>query len=594
MFQILSRRQWLMGAGATLALAGRARAEVAVNPVIEHPKLNQLGFRPSSGKRFCLTVARSTESPATVDAGASVFTGGFPMLGDTVVAPRPDRFTVETEAGRTVFAGDFDPVTDLTKAAGERVVNGDFSDLTTPGRYRVRCGDRLSAPFVIGDEVYAPLLHNAARTFYIIRANTALDDPVTGMKHAAGHPADAHITLGGAVRDLTGGWYNAGDFGKWTHMAAISSSQMMWLYELRPAAAALKFDIPPLWPLPDLLQQARWGLEWLLKMQNRDGSVLHKVDTEPLYAWGKPPAEDPNPRHARGASSIDAGVFVGVMCQAARVFAKIDPAFARRCRAAALRSWTWLKANPSVLHDDPFYADPDVRQEVAWAYAEMAVLTADSELAAQAQARFVALGTSDSAGILPFFWPSPQVLGAMALARYGNGPARDAAIAGLAHAAAAITAEQNSDPYGYSADPNRYTWGSLEMALDSAVVCLFTSEVTGDATFRRTAQRLLDYALGCNALNLSFVTGHGTHFVGHPYHWTWRTQKKLMPGWPSGGPNGQPTGADPLLAPVIARGTPPAKCFVDACEDNGSWASNEGQTTETAALTLTAGLLGLS
>jgi endoglucanase len=376
-------------------------------------------------------------------------------------------------------------------------------------------------------------------------------------------------------------------------MAAISSSQMMWLFELRPSAATLNLDMPALWPLPDLLQQARWGLEWLLKMQNRDGSVLHKVDTEPLFAWGKPPAEDPNPRRARGASSIDAGVFVGVICQAARVFAKYDPAFSRRCRSAALASWAWLKANPDIRHDDPYYVDPDARQEAAWAAAEMAVMTNDAVLATQAIDQFRALNTPDGAGILPFSWPSPQLLGAMAMARHAKGPSRDAAVSGLQRAAAIITAGQADDPYGYSNDPGRYTWGSVEWALDNAVVCLFAAEIDGDATFRRTAQRLLDYVLGCNALNLSFVTGHGTRFVSHPYNWTYRTQKILMPGWPSGGPNGQPQGADPLLSAVIARGTPPAKCFVDACQDNGAWACNEGQTTETAALVLTAGLLGL-
>ncbi|WP_443750289.1 glycoside hydrolase family 9 protein [Asticcacaulis solisilvae] len=589
----LSRRQWLMGAGAALAFTGQARAADTVNPIVDLPKLNQIGFRPDAAKRFCLTVAGASETPSGADAGADVLAGGLNPIADPTAIPLPGHFTVETETGETVFSGGFGPILDLTKAAGERVASGDFSALTRPGRYRIRCGERVSAPFAIADTVYRPLLHDAARTFYIIRANAALNDPVTGLSHAAGHPADAHILVGKETRDLTGGWYNAGDFGKWTHMAAISSSQMMWLYELRPAAADVKLDMPALWPLPDLLQQARWGLEWLLRMQNRDGSVLHKVDTEPLYAWGKPPAEDPNPRNARGASSLDAGVFVGAMSQASRVFAKADPAFAKRCRAAALKSWAWLKANPNVLHSDPFYVDPDVRQEVAWATSEMAVLIGDADLASLAWGLFAPLKTRDDTGILPFFWPSPQVLGAMALARYAKGPARDAAISGLHRAATALAAIQDGDPYGYAAIPALYSWGSLEMAFDSAVVCLFAHEVTGDAVHRRTAQRVLDYALGCNALNLSFVTGHGTHFVSHPYNWTYRTQKKLMPGWPSGGPNGQPQGADPLLGAVIARGTPPAKCFVDACEDNGAWACNEGQTTETAALVLAAGLLAI-
>jgi endoglucanase len=66
-----------------------------------------------------------------------------------------------------------------------------------------------------------------------------------------------------------------------------------------------------------------------------------------------------------------------------------------------------------------------------------------------------------------------------------------------------------------------------------------------------------------------------------------------MPGWASGGPNGGALGADPRLKALIDAKTPPAKCFVDACENDGSWASNEGQTSENAALVLATGLFGL-
>lgn len=62
-----------------------------------------------------------------------------------------------------------------------------------------------------------------------------------------------------------------------------------------------------------------------------------------------------------------------------------------------------------------------------------------------------------------------------------------------------------------------------------------------------------------------------------------------MPGWATGGPNGSPTGADPLLAAVIAEGTPPAKCYVDQCTAVGSYASNEGETSDNGALVLATG-----
>jgi endoglucanase len=554
-------RRGLMAAAPALLAAGGALAD-GTGQVSGGPRLNQLGFRPTTPKRFVLPVGP----------------------GDAAAAG----FRVETLAGRSVFEGRFDPqVHDLTRSAGEHVLTGDFSAFVTPGRYRVRVGARASHPFEVGEGVYAPLVRDAARAFFLIRANVALDDPVTGIKHAAGHLGEASLVVDGAPRDLTGGWYNAGDFGKWTHMAAISVSQMLWLHALRPApAAALKLNVPALYPgLPDLLQQARWGLDWLLKMQNPDGSVLHKVDAGGAYAWGQPPERDPHPRIAEGASSLDAGVFVGVMLQAARTFAPLDPAFAARCKAAALRAWAWLEAHPKVLHDDYAYTDPDPRQEILWATCEMAVLTGEPVLAARADAAIKEMG------VFPFFWPGPQLLGVMSLARV-KGEAGAVARTVIVETAKAVAVEVAQDPYGFTIRTEAYTWGSVEVALNTAVLCLFAAEL-GEAGGRDTAQRLVDYVLGCNALDHGFVTGHGERATRRPYHWTCRVWGIVMPGWASGGPNAGLTGADPRLKAVIEAGTPPAKCFVDACENDGSWASNEGQTSENAALLLATGLLGL-
>nr|WP_295113320.1 glycoside hydrolase family 9 protein [uncultured Caulobacter sp.] len=557
----LTRRQ---AAGGAIGLLAAAQAGCAwAAPVAAGPKLNQLGYRPKDAKRFVLTVTP----------------------GDA--APRA--FTVETLTGKRVFTGQLDgKVHDLTATAGEHVRTGDFSALTTQGRYRVKVDEQASAPFGLAEGLYGPLVRDAARAFFLIRASVAIDDPVTGIRHAAGHRDETALTVDGQTRDLTGGWYNAGDYGKWTHMAAISVSQMMWLHELRPApAAALKLGVPPLYPnLPDLLQQARWGLEWLLKMQNPDGSVLHKVDSGPnVYAWGQPPERDPHPRVVQPGGSLDAGVFVGAMMQAARVFASQDHAFAVRCRAAALRAWTWLEANPKVMRDDVNYADPDPRQEILWATCEMAAVTGDAALGARAAEALKAIGA------FPFFWPSPQVLGAMSLAR-GKGEAAATARAAIVDTAKAVAADVRADPYGFSARPQAYYWGSVEVALNTAVICLFAAEL-GEPSARDTAQRLADYVLGCNALDHSFVTGHGERATRRPYHWTCRVWGLVMPGWASGGPNGGAPGADPRLKALIDAKTPPAKCFVDACENDGSWASNEGQTSENAALLLATGLLGL-
>ena len=559
----LDRRQILVG---TAALVAAGAAQAATLDAVA-PRLNQVGYLPDSPKRFSLPVSSA--------------------------APRD--FTVEDDDGQTVFTGRIETrVYDMTAAAGERVVVGDFSGLTTPGRFRVRMGEVSSAPFVVGDDVYGPVLRDALRGFYIIRANVPLDDAVTGIKHGFGHPSDAHLMVDAVSRDLTGGWYNAGDYGKWTIMAAISASEMMWLYELRPAAAQLVLDIPQTYNgLPDILQQARWGLDWLLKMQNADGGVLHKVDTEPNFAWGKLPEDDPNIRAAHPASSIDAGVFAAVMAQACRVFGPLDAAFASGCREAALKAWAWLQAHPNVTHDDPYYADKDASQETAWAMAEIAGMTRDAALEEQAWQRYTAFDMSNGNGLTPFLWSAPQALGAVSLVRSGSAKTKAKAMTAITLASDWIATGLVSDPYGFSDYAGDYGWGSLEYGLDRACQCMLAFALTGEQRHRDTGQKILDYALGHNALDRSLVTGHGTRRTEHPYHWAYRTQKIALPGWPSGGPNGQAVGADPLLAALIAKGTAPAKCFVDACEDNGSWASNEGTTTETAALALAIGLFSL-
>jgi endoglucanase len=557
-----SRRTTIKAAAGMLSYALTPAGCAAEEEMKPTPRLNQLGFLPGRPKRFVLGCAANPAGPPA--------------------------FTIEALNGARVFDGNVGaPVHDLTRTAGEHVRVGDFTAFNKLGRYRVRVGTTVSHPFEIGDAIYAPLVRDAARAFYLIRANVAHDDPVTGIRHAAGHLSEAALPVNGTPRDLTGGWYNAGDYGKWTHMAAISASHMMWLEELRPVAGGrLKLAVPQTFPgLPDLLQQARWGLEWLLKMQNPDGSVLHKIDASEHYASGSPD-QDMFPRAVYAASSLDAGNFTGVMLQASRAFASFDRGFATRCRAAAQRAWQWLEGHPSVLKKDVNYLDLDPRQEIAWGIFAMAGATGDAELAQRAKASLKAVG------VFPLSWQAPQLLGAMSLALSAS-PSHDAARGAITTAADAVTDRVDADPYGFSADPDDYYWGSNEAALNAAVLCLFAAELSDQQRFRDTAQRLIDYVLGCNTLDLSFVTGHGERSVRRPYHWTYRVWGIVMPGWASGGANHLPEAVDPLLKAVIDSGTPPARCFVDACEPNGSWGSNEGQTSENAALILATGLFGL-
>jgi endoglucanase len=153
-----------------------------------------------------------------------------------------------------------------------------------------------------------------------------------------------------------------------------------------------------------------------------------------------------------------------------------------------------------------------------------------------------------------------------------------------------LVEKADSNPYGVCLDTGEYYWGSNENILNKTGALLFAYHLTEDKKYRQAALRQMNYILGLNSLETSFVTGHGIRAESHPHHWDYAAFHIVMPGWAGGGANQYPTGADPVLLGLINGGTPPAKCFFDG-PGATSWASNEGQTVENAALVFDAGYL---
>ena len=274
------------------------------------------------------------------------------------------------------------------------------------------------------------------------------------------------------------------------------------------------------------------------------------------------------------------------MAQAYRVFRKIDPAFADACRKAALRSWKWIASHPAVGQTDPYYTDPDPSQEVTWATAEMFALTGDAVLQKQLKTEI------NAEPFVPPSWMAPQALGYFSLL---FNPKTDAALKTLIETkltdycdSLALAAGRNG--YGVVTTAAGYYWESNEVLLHKAACLVFCSLVTGKNEYAKLALNQLDYLLGANSLDQSFITGYGWRRNTRPYHWTMAAYGIMMPGWASGGPNGYEAGADPLLAAMVNCGLPPAKCWLDLCGPTGSWASNEGETSENAALVFLSGI----
>ena len=546
-------------------MKGEEEAKAVVNnPIIKEPKVNQEGYLPDGEKYFVLSQS----------AGIN----------------KVDSFQILDSTGKTAFSGTLSSnLIDDTTSTGEKVFRVDFSSLTLPGQFTVSMGNLKSVPFAIKNNLYENLFRDSLRCFYLIRCGTSINDPVTGLKHDTCHMKDAPFQSDpGKSGDFTGGWHNACDYGKWTHMEAISCAWMMWLYELKSKEmAGFQNHIPESGNgISDLLNEAKWGLTWLLKMQDADGGVYHKVDSEDHFCVGTGPDKDPASRFLQGEGCIDAGVFTGVMCQATRVFWTIDPPFAKKCWAAANRSWTWLGQHPDARFKDPDYGDDDPSQEELWALGEMARMSQDKSL----ETRFE--HESAVTRLQPVSWMTPQFFGYMAVAFGSKASPSEKHIITQTLTQICDDLAQKADNNGYAVclTPTEYYWESNENILDKTGAFLFAYHLTDDDKYKRAALRQMNYILGLNSLETSFVTGHGDKAESHPHHWDYASYHIVMPGWVGGGANQYPTGADPSLLGLINNSTPPAKCFFDG-PGTTSWASNEGETVENAALVFDAGYL---
>ena len=239
---------------------------------------------------------------------------------------------------------------------GQKVRIADFSELTEPGRYVVTVADlRPSDEFRIDNDLYRRPLEASLLGMYGQRCGSELSfeyDHET-YSHGVCHEDDASLELvpdEKGTRDGTSGWHDAGDYGKYTVNGAFSLAFLLHAWQdFGEAAFAGAEHIPDYdGELPPLLEEARYEIEWLLKMQLEDGTVLHQIrplNYEPVIM----PDHDGAKRFFSTASTEATGSFAAVMALAARVVEPHDADLSARCLQAARLSLKWLTAHPDTV-----------------------------------------------------------------------------------------------------------------------------------------------------------------------------------------------------------------------------------------------------
>ena len=174
--------------------------------------------------------------------------------------------------------------------SGDRVWWFDFSSVTNWGSYYIYdpATDARSARFTINQNVYENVLMQAARMYYYQRRGTAKTVPYTDARwtdgtNFMGPLQDTQCELVGnpipaTQRDLRGGWFDAGDYNKYVTWTDPLFSDLFFAYRQNPLIWPDNWNIPESSNgIPDLLDEIKWELDWMLRMQNTNGSVLTRT-----------------------------------------------------------------------------------------------------------------------------------------------------------------------------------------------------------------------------------------------------------------------------------------------------------------------------
>jgi len=474
------------------------------------------------------------------------------------------------------FSGTLALVTNYDQfVSGEKVLTGDFTTLAAPGTYYVAAAGLPNSPtFRIAGDAYDGLLRDAQRYYYLQRANLPLTEPFAeGWAHPAWHADDANAPLESTRRvkdNVSKGWYDAGDFGKYVSPGATAVSDLLWAYELFPTLFADgQLAIPESGNgVPDILDEVRYEVDFLLNMQDAASSgfwsrVFPQTKTDPRFISDI----------AHGLTKVKpashSAATVAALAHASIVFRTIDPAYASACLLAARNGWGYLQTSGNVPSPDGPYHDDDDRNDRFWAAAELFRATGEAPFhdyfLAHYQSFAAAFSASENAH-------GATMMDLSAFLTYLRADNRDAA------AVAWITARFN-EWKGYqlaraqgtwrntSDEATDYYWGSNAPMLNTSMDLVIGTKILGtyDTSILRVVRSNLNYVLGVNPLSFSFVSGYGGNALQNVFSNIYSDDGKpgLPPGYLAGGSN-QYEGA------WFSRFT--GKCYLD---DAGEWTTNE-------------------
>jgi endoglucanase len=326
---------------------------------------------------------------------------------------------------------------------------------------------------------------------------------------------------------------------------------LLYLYEIHPQIFTdNQLNIPESDNgSPDLLDEVRWALGWLMKMQNDEGGVFHKV-SQKHWVGEFLPQNDPEVRYIFEVTTNSTAAFTAVAALGAQLFAPFETDFADQLAKAAFRGWQYLQEHPEIQPSGGFenppgvtggeYADDHDEDVRLWAAIELYKLTQDEKYLEYFTRTLADYKINN---LPPLSWKNFEALGLSAFLKADLPPEyqeeQQQIYKLFTEQAKRLLKLHKANNYRHLLKPNEFYWGSNSVNLAYAFVLIQLYEQTGNQQYYKAALDQLHYTLGRNPLDVSYVTGIGNSSVQNPYH---QFSEKLgaekpVPGMLVGGPN---------------------------------------------------------
>ena len=492
-------------------------------------------------------------------------------------------FTVVDSAENTVFKGKTSHF-GTDEISGEDTYVADFSDFKENGTFCVVANDATSPSFRINENAYDKLMHDICKCFYYLRCGHGLEKEFAGdYYHEPCHLTKA--TVYGedtAPVDVSGGWHDAGDYGRYSTAGAVAVAHLLYGVRFFPNLLDVKFEIPEekcdKGTLPNILAEVKVELDFLMKMQRENGSVWHKVTTF-NHAPFIMPEDDKEELFLFSVSSLATADIAAVFALAHSIYKDYDKAYADLLLERALKAYSWLEANPAPVlfknaegSNTGEYPENEDNSNRFWAAAALYEVTGDKKYYDEALKQKPLIEAYDKGDAFKEYtgdiftclgWGDVAGLGLLSLLLKAD----DSELVCFAHERILKEAERlcknaTTNGFGLCMLKENFIWGSNMELLKYLMVLTVANELKPSTEFVNTITSGLDYLLGCNSNDVSYVTGNGEKAYKNP-HLRPTAVDDIDEPWPglvSGGPN---TGLQDEQAQKLPKDTAPMKCYLD-------------------------------